>query len=272
MTSNFSSAITEPYISFRQAAIKIVWANELIKHLNAEIVRFIQAKPYEITLAPDPDGGGYVFGARITQPTPLSIPCLAGDICMNLRSSLDYCFMGVKRSINLSANRNGGAPFPTNRKGMDATIRNALKPEANDEITLILTELYGDRIKSHQDFAAGGNRTLCALNDLANWQKHNLLIPAFNVTKLADDAVLESDDGGRCTIGGARIGGNAIFMSGNARLHQEGEPTVEVTVEGKHLIGRREVVPLLVEFSQQSAEALKAFCEAFPSPHNPTFE
>ncbi len=263
--------MVEPHLSFRDAALKIIWAGELRRQLHARFAAFADTKPYEVTLEHKPDEGGYAFGAKITQPLPYEIPCLIGDVCHNLRASLDFCFMGLKRSLDPESKRTGNVPFGTNRKDCKGTVRKVFEPIASAPVVDALTELFCDTIKTHQDFPAGGNWLLYALNDLSNWQKHNMLIATPCVTKLAQDATLISDDGSRATCGGAKIGSNAIFLSGNVSLHQSGDPTIEIVIEGEHLARRRDALPLLADFEQATIEALKAFCEAFPSADNPKF-
>lgn len=43
-------------------------------------------------------------------------------------------------------------------------------------------ELLVNRIKLHRDFSDEGNKDICSLNDLSNWNKHNLLLFAVGET------------------------------------------------------------------------------------------
>lgn len=247
----------EPYKSFAQANSKIEWASILLDNLNRTLTEYISAKPYKITVDRQTDSSGFVFGAHITQPMPLAIPCLIGDICHNLRSALDFCWMGVIRSIEGQNAPKRTMPIQSNVKGLEAAIGQALD---GDTARKAHRALVGS-IKSHQDFDAGGNTLISALNELSNWQKHNLLIPVASITKLGENTVIKSNDGSKVSMSGARINGNgAVAIGGTeATMSYDTEPTVEITIYVKYLGDREPIIPTLLNLSKAAREAHKAF-------------
>ena len=169
----------EPHLSFHHARLKVEWAKAHIRYLNDICRSFIDEKPYVLTVEPDSDSGNDLFQVGMTQGIPANIALLMGDAVANLRAALDYAWMGLARAHNPSITKLT-LPIGDNRKGLISTIEQAPIGPAVEQAKLLL----GDRIKSHRDFADGGNRPIIALNELSNWNKHNLLVTAMAVTSI----------------------------------------------------------------------------------------
>jgi hypothetical protein len=255
----------EPSLSFNQAASKIEWSKVLINNLKREVGAFIKAKPYHVAVEPDSQIGSYQFKVGLARQIPPLVTLLMGDICGNLRASLDYAWMGLVRKENPGQASKRTLPIADNRKGLVSTIGNAPIKMAAKEIEILLL----DRIKPHRDFANGGNRPLIALNDLANWNKHNLLIATAGVTYVPEIWI------GTNHIYGAQVRGGVcslVTYSGeHGDLTYDGEPTVDILFGRHDFVENEPVVPTLANLAQVASEALKAFCEAFPDPRNPRF-
>lgn len=257
----------EPYISFHHAALKIKWAEKLIGDLDREIEAFMERKPYTISLSPDPNGGGYLLQVALTELIPYEVPCLIGDICLNLRASGDFCWMGLHRSIDPDTEKKT-LPISTDAKGLKTTAGKTFKGEALTKVTKLLV----DRVKSYYDFQAGGSIIFADLNHLSNWQKHNMLVPAFAVTELGDNTIIKSNDGSTIRLGRAKVNGRVAGIGGShAEMTYDSEPTVQVFIKLKYLGTHEPIFSTLVSFREQMIQTLKAFCETFPSPDNPTF-
>ena len=138
--------------SLRHAELKIIWANHLIINLDLQIKSFIKAKPYTISLDPDPGGIGYLVNVNLKEGLPLTIPCLVGDICQNLRASADTCWMGVMKDINPMCGRSY-LPIRSTEEGVKKAVKDALKGKARS----IVMDILIDRIKPHHQFGSGGN-------------------------------------------------------------------------------------------------------------------
>lgn len=257
----------EPHLSFQHAAVKIVWANKLINDLDREVQAFIEHKPYSISLAPDSNGGGYILQVNLTKPIPHQIPCLLGDICHNLRASADFCWMGLRRKLDASPQKDT-LPICSNAKGLETTAAKTFK----DQVLTKVVDLLVNRVKSHHDFQAGGNILFAELNHLSNWQKHNMLIPTFGVTELGDNTVIKSNDGSIISLGRAKVRGRVAGIGGtHAEMTYDSEPTVKVFFEAKYLGGHRPIIGTLRNFVETSREIVETFCETWPSPSNPIF-
>jgi hypothetical protein len=253
-------SVLEPAISFRHAALKVKWANERIKNLEALCNDFLATKPY---VAGIEDNAGGDFQIGMTRPVPPAIPLLMGDIVANIRSSLDYAWMGLVRAASGPKAKKRTLPIGDNRKGVIAMIADHPIGAAIEEAKRLL----GDTIKSHRDFSDGGNRALAALNELANWNKHNMLIAQVgavtaHATQVGSNLIME------CRFIGNQPSNFGTAPEGTETRHYV-EPTAEI-VFGKHeFVESEAVIPTLISMSQVVGKALKAFCQAFPSEDNP---
>jgi hypothetical protein len=243
----------QPQKSFADAAIKVAWATHLLGELEKSIVNYLGTKPYTIALSPEPSG--ILLVVTPTVPLPENVPCLAGDICSNLRAALDFCWTGLQRMEGVKDPKDG-LPFTDNEKGLRTTATNAFK----DKTLKKVIDLLATKIRSHRDFGSGGNQNLCLLNDLRNWQKHNMLITSFGVTRLPSDAVLSSDDGSVIVLGGARVSGRVAFIGGQkADLRYSGDPVVEVLTEFRSLTASTPLIPLMSDLLDETSKAVAAF-------------
>lgn len=263
---SWSDMIQEPHLSFCHAALKIVWAGKLINHLDGWCKEFIESKPYDVTSErDDPSGSNYLVQAGATKPIPPAISLLTGDIVGNLRSSLDFAWMGLARDVDPKLSRLT-LPTASNRQGLVKTIQASPVGQAFPQ-----TEgLLGDTIRSHRDFTNGGNRAVAALNQLANWNKHNLLIIgvahtsfSFSIgTNVFTDMQVEGD---------IRRFMEFENLGDDEPTHQR-EATFEIIFNEEHtLVARQALIPTLIRLSQASMQAVQAFCDAFPSLDNPRF-
>ena len=254
----------EPNISFYHAKLKVDWAGILINELNIAQERFIDSNTYNISLQFSPEEQCCLFKVGDI-PIPFQIPCLIGDICHNLRASADFCWMGLHRSIHNKPNAKHTIPIADNVKGLVSIAGKAFEGEAAANISTFLTDV----IKTHRDFERGGNKMFIALNELSNWQKHNMLIAAPMVTKLGKNSVIKSNDGSKIVCGGAAISNNQVpFAIGGteAEFTYDSEPTLEIGMNVKHLNGLQPIIPTLIQFHQCATEIVNAFSESFGNP------
>jgi hypothetical protein len=251
--------MAEPSISFHHAGSKIEWAKQHISHFNTASKSWLDRKPYSIELKTHPDTGEHHFEVGLAEPMPVWVPLAMGDICGNLRASLDYMWMGLVRAATPGNPSKKTLPIADNRKGLVATIAQAPIGAAIPEAERLLA----DEIRAHRDFADGGNQGLIALNELSNWNKHNLLVATAAVTQLTN-----------VQLGGLRIGqlrvkggiGNVAVFAGHLaqpKLQYDDDPTVEIVFGQHDIVSGEPVVPTLLNFAQFCSETLKAFREAF---------
>lgn len=252
----------EPAISFYHAALKVKWSGVLIDNLNSSIEAWRKTKPCAVWPEFDSETNLTNIMSGIKGGLDASIPLLAGDIVANLRSALDCAWMGLVRAEGFEAKHT--LPIANNRKGLISTVRNSPIQTALGQAERLLV----DDLRSHQDFGDGGNRALCALNNLNNWQKHNLLIAA-PVSTVSHRMIIDTTMGKGNEVWGNITRGFGIAcmisIAGKpTKIRHQGEPTCEVLIQGEHLIDAQPIIPTMVNFREVVTQALQAFVARFP--------
>lgn len=69
---------------------KVERAKQCIADLNVAIQDFLKSNPYSIGTKRDPQTRRLVYYVTKVQPTPSTIPAIAGDAIQNIRSALDH--------------------------------------------------------------------------------------------------------------------------------------------------------------------------------------
>jgi hypothetical protein len=259
------SKLVEPYVSFHHARLKIEWAKHNIEHLDRLCKAFVQSNPHFVTNEPDLERGGYRFQAGMSAPMDCRIGLLAGDICGNLRASLDYAWMGLVRAHSPGQGEKRTLPIADNRKGLIKIIEQAPIGSALEQSKILL----GNTIQTHRDFADGGNRPISILNELSNWNKHNMLAITTGLLHMPT----MTDNFGNVFIGmkvSGYIDPSSTAIKSQGQFKYQGKPALEI-VFGKHDgIENDAVVPTLINLSEATTQAVEAFCEIFGMPafHN----
>jgi hypothetical protein len=249
----------EPFKSFNHAAMKIEWARRSIQQFQLAATAWIEHCSSPVQLGENLGGVGYSLVVGVEMPP--WVPLWAGDICNNLRSSLDFAWMGLVRAANPGSNDKKTLPITDNRKGLLATINKAPIGDALERATILLA----DNIRPHKDFADGGNVNIVELNDLSNWNKHNLLLAGYAVTELKNVKI------GNIQIGTLRNGGRGVVidfagLSKSPELIYEGKPKIDIIFAQGGAIRGGPILTALANFHDSCLEALNAFRDAFPAP------
>ncbi|MER8811482.1 hypothetical protein [Mesorhizobium sp. M0965] len=254
----------DPQMSFEKALIKIEWANKHIGQLNSVCTALVKSKVNQTTIKTQAHGGGYEFHLTPDLAFGNEVSLVTGDIVSNLRAALDYCWMGLLRSIEPDPAKQT-LPIGTTRKDLDARVEKTSVGKAFPEVK----GLIGDTIKFHRDFAAGGNRGLCALNDLCNWNKHNLLL--FAVRRIGT-GVLTMPGNNMVIDGKFDTGGPIVLVTGHGSkpdIKHEGNFSLDIVFRKMNretdLVNNEPVVPTIRNLAQAARKAVEAFIEAFPA-------
>lgn len=169
--------------------------------------------------------------------------------------------MGLQRSINPSCRR---SYFPIRSQEVDLE-KEVIKTMEGQDLKKMMTIL--DQIKPHHEFESGGNKHLISLNELNNWQKHNMLVPAFGVTRLGENTVISSNDGSTIELSRALVNGRVAGIGGTkADMTYDSDPAVEVFVNANKLGGHHPAIPLLMAFKDVAIDCLNCFKREFSNP------
>lgn len=255
------SRLIEPQVSFHHARLKVEWAKHHIQQLDLLCKAFIKSHPYNLTSERDVVSGEFRFHAGMNVPMDCRIGLLAGDICGNLRASLDYAWMGLVRAHNPDQAAKRTMPIGTNQRDLLATIEKAPIGTAAE----LAKNLLCDQIKPHRDFSGGGNQAICILNDLSNWNKHNML--AISTGRLHVPTM--TDGFGNVFVGATAkgyVGPNVSMIRSPSEFKYEGEPSFEVVFAEHEGVDNAPVVPTLLHLSEETSRAIEAFCHTFGMP------
>lgn len=257
----------EPERSFHHAALKVEWASILLNNLRRDVNRWIETKPYSVWVDFDPEANVSRIKSGITKPIPATINLLAGDICGNLRSALDCAWMGLVRAEGTEAKHT--LPIASNRKGVESMVGNSpVKAAAGDAVILLRDELG-----AHQDWENGGSRALSALNELNNWQKHNLLlttpVAVFGGPIIISTTLCKNISIGQNITVSLGEQGLAKLSGEPVEVRHEGETTGDIMIKGVKFLSPEPIVPTLLNFVEFTREAVIAFVRHFPAGDSP---
>ena len=227
----------EPNFSFRDADIKVRWAEKQIDDLEGAIKRTLDR--YSET-----GGCGYDAQAGIGYVTNLAMhpfhACLAGDIIFSLRSALDCCWMGLRRAISASASK-GTLPRGTANQ-VKSTIKEATVERAFPGVQRFLL----DELKAYE----GGNELLWFIAQADNWNKHNMLMVVAQRTSVGS-AILMFPDGLRVELENASFQGFAggpFFSaptSGAPKWENQSNVSFDILLKIGKPIDERHLMPFL---------------------------
>jgi hypothetical protein len=158
------------------ARLKVVWAQEHIDTLKAEIRAYLDKRPYEVTAENKPNFG-IVGKVTIIIPPPMSLSALIGDCATNARATLDYIVWELagryfSPPFNAgNANDRRITSFPISNLPSDAGYVNRLTSLANRKIPAVAI----DEIKAVQPYNEA-YQPLWWLHELVNTDKHRMPI------------------------------------------------------------------------------------------------
>ena len=153
---------------------KLERADEHLEILYGEVARFLYGKPYELVLEYDAENVTWIVHMRIHRDPPIRIATVAGDCIHNLRSALDHLVYALVEKAEGTPGKHTRFPlFLTETAWLSGHARNTegLSPAMVAEIDA-LQPYHG----SHKD-GHPVTHPLWHLEQLWNWDKHNLLVP-----------------------------------------------------------------------------------------------
>ena len=254
--------VSDPQMSFQYALFKIEWARRHLNNLDWFYQGYVRSQPYDVNVQRNSDGL-IVVHAGMRFGIPREIPLFAGDIVHSLRSALDYCWMGLERSINPSAAGKLTFPFSDDEKVLSPRF------EGKAEVWSIpgLQEFIMKKVRPYKD----GNRIIWNLNRLDRRDKHNLLIVSLGRI-FFDSFELISEDGSKIS------GSNMVVEVGSSMpLAEIGSPhdnfefrynisrPVEVVLSEDGALDGAPLIETLARMADTVEEIVRMFIERFPS-------
>lgn len=152
--------------SLRDCRIKIEWADEHIRNLEAAISTFVDTRPCEMRMERDPQNGDIAAVIGKCKAIPDSLCLLTADILNSLRSALDY----LARQLVIANHQ-----VPSRRCGFPIFLDFALFESMHRRMIDGMSLSAQTNIKALQPFnpGPGENSLLWALHELNNADKHH---------------------------------------------------------------------------------------------------
>jgi hypothetical protein len=254
----------EPDLSFHSAWLKVRWAEQQIKQLVPRCNSFIKEHTHAFAIEGNPDGTWSIVVK--TDSIPGDIPLLAGDVVHNLNSALDYCWMGLHRSVDPKAKK---LTMPRGDRWEE--VKGAFKNAATKLVLPHVVDFVLDAIQPYNATPDGdGNNALWLLGKFDNWNKHNLLIVSTVATHIKS-ASIGSEFGAikhalisECSAEGARRLFTFKLPPGDRLIFQrEPDITFAIIVSTGKAGEEGSLVPLLGSMLHQTARAVKLFHATF---------
>lgn len=108
---------------------------------------------------------------------------IIGDLIHNLRSALDHTYWACTEKFAKSDGEKRNIQFPI------ASSEKSLKESVMPGLPSRVSESFARALESIKPYREEGNRALCLIHDLDVMDKHKLLIPTGNFTKITSAAI-----------------------------------------------------------------------------------
>jgi hypothetical protein len=266
------SKLQNEKVVLTQPRLKANRANEHIKALEDATLnppKFLYNLDFEYVHGTGPHGSmtgrNYAFWPK--QQIPEFFAILIGDAVHNLRSVLDYLFVGMLRD-KVPAVDSTKFQFPFGKvdgQGLEQVLDGKRFKPIRDALPDFKRFILED-IKPY----VGGNDTLVSLNILSNMDKHNLIVPTTGIPKIEVRGILLTTSPFR-RVRAQLGGGNAdkpqiIFLEGHHSVYDDAKITFEIRFSQIPLLGLKPVVPAMLDIAHVVTETIESF-ESFLAPN-----
>jgi hypothetical protein len=188
------------------ARLKVVRAQQHLQSLDEEIGRYLDRKPYHVTL--DRQGDMAVFRLVTNEDPPPCVSAIIGDCVTNLRAALDYIAweLAAKHAPRpLTETEERQVTFPLLKSTSTKADFSGNKAAAHLMKVCGVPAATMDVIESVQPYHTG-YEVLEKLNLLVNHDKHRALLPCIGCIPEAGKITIRHEGGQWNSAGGALIG------------------------------------------------------------------
>lgn len=148
------------------------------KHLAELSLMFRSKQPFGYYLEINLNTGIKATFAKRNKEVANEAAIIIGDIIHNLRSAIDHAYWNCteKHAKSDGERRNIQFTIPSTEKALIDSVLTGLPSRVSND--------FSAAIQSLRPFRDGGDRLLCAIHDLDVLDKHKLLVPTGNFTKI----------------------------------------------------------------------------------------
>lgn len=236
---------------FKAARLKVDRAKKHIADFNAAAVAIPDR--YVSTVEIHPQHGGISIKYDLPEEEAIlsNLAIIAGDTIHNLRSALDYAWVGTIERFFGTSDRH--TKFPIRETEKD--IRDALNGRG---IELTVPNLFERVVRDIKPYR-GGNDSLYRLHHLDIADKHSLLIPILNATVIKDLVV--EDEHGEIIRGDTwsitKRAPHFIDLPPNYHVKHNGKPAIGVLFENGLSMEHFDVMDMLEIFRAFTLQAIE---------------
>lgn len=154
------------------------------KHLAELSQLFKRGKPFGYYLETNCKTGERATFAKRDEEVANEAAIVIGDVLHNLRAAIDHAYWNCTEKHAKSDGERRNIQFPITSS--EAALRDSVLPGLPSRVS----QDFANALASLKPYRDGGNLLLCAIHDLDVMDKHKLLIPTGNFTKI-DSAMLQ---------------------------------------------------------------------------------
>lgn len=156
-------------LKIERAAKHVVELNELISEKH----------PFTFICETDTETHKRTAFVKEDEPTVCAVAAISGDIVHNLRTALDHAYWGIVSPHVTTPREESNIQFPFSKTAarLEESIKNRFADRVSPKFFQALIDL-----KPHGD--SGGNELLYLIHQLDALDKHRLLIPTCDETRL----------------------------------------------------------------------------------------
>jgi hypothetical protein len=148
------------------------------KHLTELAQMFKRSKPFGYYLETNFKTGERATFAKRNEEVANEAAIVIGDVLHNLRAAIDHAYWSCTERYANSDNERKKITFPIT--STETALRDSVIPGLPSRVS----QDFANALASLKPYRDGGNLLLCAIHDLDVMDKHKLLVPTGNFTKI----------------------------------------------------------------------------------------
>ncbi|GAD89841.1 hypothetical protein VHA01S_028_00400 [Vibrio halioticoli NBRC 102217] len=148
------------------------------KHLAELSQMFRRNKPFGYYLETNYKTGERATFAKRNEDVANEAAIVIGDVLHNLRAAIDHAYWSCTEKHAKSDRERKNIQFPIT--STETALRDSILPGLPSRVS----QDFANALASLKPYRDGGNLFLCAIHDLDVMDKHKLLVPTGNFTKI----------------------------------------------------------------------------------------
>jgi hypothetical protein len=229
---------------FEAPRLKIKQAQQHISDLDAGFTAFVKTDFYHLGIEEDVNSGDSLLKFEVVNPLSCDVPCVIGDAVHNLRSALDLLVNGIVRE-KLGTWERIYFPIRDSRE----ELVTALKSGKIRQASTALCDVIVDVVKPYK----GGKDAILALHELDKADKHRLLLPIIQITRLQGIDAEDNNHNVFTNLTVTVVGNKPFFaIRTSSKLHIKnyGKPAFQVVFDKGLPMEGQPIAPTLHQFAE----------------------